>query len=174
MFHQIRSLLQASPGQLSDKVEVDETYIGGKLTGKRGKQLANKTTVFGMAQRQGIVKAFKVSDMKQSTVLPLIKQNIISNTLIYTDEYQGHRDLWDAGYRHKYITHSKKQYVDGDIHTNTIEGFFGQLKRSISGTYHVVSPKYLQLYVDEFSFRYNYQHAFVFSSLLKKMVNKDL
>lgn len=158
MFHLIRKLLQSSPNQLSNKVEVDETYIGSRLRGHgRGKHLENKTTLFGMVERQGTVKAFKVTDLKKSTVMPLIRNNIANNTLIYTDEFQGHRDLWQDGYRHKYINHSEKCYVKGDIHTNTIEGFWSQLKRSINGVYHAVSPKYIQNYVDEYAFRYNHR-----------------
>lgn len=74
-----------------------------------------------------------------------------------TDEYPIYNKVRKIGYKHGRVNHGKKQYVVDDKHTNTIEGFWSQLKRSINGTYHAVSPKYLQNYVNEFSFRYNHR-----------------
>src|SRR4030042_2076228 len=107
MFHKVRELLGYDNNrQLSGRVEIDETYIGGEWhSGIQGKQLANKSTIFGMVEREGKVKAIKVSDLKKATVMPIIKENIADGSLIYTDEYQGHRSLWDAGYRHKVVNH---------------------------------------------------------------------
>ena len=101
-----------------------------------------------------------------------IKKHIKRGSYIMTDEWPAYKRVTHFGYQRGTVKHSRKQWAKGKdnfIHTNTVENLWSQIKRSISGTYHVVSPKYLQLYVDEFSFRYNYQHVFVFASLLKKM-----
>jgi hypothetical protein len=75
--------------------------------------------------------------------------------MLMTDEFVIYQNLTSSGYEHQTVNHGSKQYVEGIKHTNTIEGFWSQLKRSVNGTYHVVSPKYLQTYVDEFAYRYN-------------------
>jgi transposase-like protein len=77
--------------------------------------------------------------------------------MIYTDEAKTYRGLPKLGYQHERINHSARVYVDGDIHTNTIEGFWALLKRGIAGVYHSVSAKHLQLYLDEYAFRYNHR-----------------
>lgn len=155
MGKQIRILFQKTGKHLSKTVEVDETYIGGKAHGNRGRGAENKTPVIGMAQRKGKIIAKVAVNTKSSTITPLVRQNIEIGTQLMTDEYKAYNNLSKNGYEHKTVNHSLKEYVRGDVHTNTIEGFWSQLKRSISGTHHAVSPKYLQHYVDEFSYRYN-------------------
>lgn len=85
---------------------------------------------------------------------------------IHSDELGSYRRLPKLGYSHTTVNHSKLEYVRGSAHANTIEGFWSQLKRSIDGTYHAVSPKYLQSYVDEFVFRYNFRGVAVGRVLL--------
>lgn len=89
-----------------------------------------------------------------------------------TDEYKPYKTLTKEGYKHETIAHGVKEYVRGDVHVNTLEGYWSQLKRPINGTYHAVSPKYLQNYVDEFSYRYNHRFSFepLFSLLLARVV----
>lgn len=94
-------------------------------------------------------------DTKRSTALPIIKANVQIGTNIMPDEYLPYQCLNREGYIHKTVSRGVKEYVRGDVHTNTIEGFWSQLKRSVNGTFHAVSPKYLQQYVNEFSWRYN-------------------
>jgi hypothetical protein len=157
MFHQIRKLLQEDVGLLSGEVEVDETYVGGKKPGKRGRGAGGKTIVAGMVERQGKVNAQKVSSVKASTLIPLVQANIIPGTTVYTDELPSYNKLEKAGYTHYRVHHASGIYAIGRAHTNNIENFWGQLKRSIDGTHHAVSGKYLQRYIDEFSFRYNHR-----------------
>jgi transposase len=89
---------------------------------------------------------------------------------LYSDELAVYRYAPKFGYRHRKVNHGKKEYVRGDIHTNTIEGFWSQLKRSIVGTHHSVSRKHLQKYVNEFSFRYNHRKdASLFSSMVSRV-----
>jgi len=157
MFRQIRSLLQESPQPMSSEVEIDETYIGGRSHGKRGRGAEGKTPVFGIAQRKGSVSATATNNLKIATVYPIIKERVIPETMVYTDEFLIYNGLKKQGYAHKRVHHASKVWVVGDAHTNTIEGFWSLLKRGINGVYHSVSQKYLQSYVDEYSFRYNHR-----------------
>lgn len=152
---QIRLLCVENSDQLSGIVEADETYIGGKGKGKRGRGAENKTAVFGLVQREGGIKAQVVQNTKSSTLLPIMKENVEKGSRIMSDEYPPYNKVRSMGYYHRRINHAIKQYVRGKTHVNTIEGFWSQLKISIHGTYHAVSPKYLQQYVNEFSYRYS-------------------
>lgn len=156
MAKQIRQLFEESGITFSRTTELDETYVGGKGgNNKRGRGSENKTPVFGMVERQGKVKATVTVNTRRKTVMPIIRQHINIGTEVMTDEYLVYRSLTKEGYAHKMVNHGSKEYVRDDTHVNTLEGFWSQLKRSINGTYHAVSPKYLQTYVNEFSYRYN-------------------
>lgn len=155
MAKQIRSLMEQMPRMFGGIVEVDETYIGGKRPGKRGRGAKGKTPVVGVVKRQGSVYAKVTKDCKTSTVMPLIRENVKIGTELMTDKFPSYNKAKMNGYKHKTVDHGRKEYVRGNVHTNTIEGFWSQLKRSIDGTHHSVSPKHLQLYVDEFAWRYN-------------------
>lgn len=169
---QIRKLMSSKKEKLQGTVEIDDTYIGGKHKGKRGRGAEGKTPVFGMVERKGDVKAEVVKNLKKVTVKPLIEDNIEQGTQVYTDEFLPYADVKKYGFNHDVIKHQIKEYIRGNIHTNTLEGFWSQLKRSIHGTYHSVSPKHLQLYVDEFAFRYNYRFSGIplFHHLLEQVV----
>lgn len=171
MMHQIRKLMASSPSMLGGTVEVDETYIGGKAKGKRGRGAAKKTPVFGAVQRGGEVRAVAVSNVRASTVMPLIRENVRIGTTVMSDELASYNTSTKHGYKHERVKHSAGEYVRGNTHTNTIEGFWSQLKRSVDGTYHSVSPKHLQRYVDEFAFRYNHrdQVPHVFQLLVSRI-----
>jgi len=165
---QIRLLFVQTQTQLRGTVEVDETFIGGsesnkhdsdKQTGHQGMNTKTKTTVLGMLERDGRVLAQVVGDAKDSTVKPILRRNVKIGTKIMTDEWKGYTKLNKIGYKHKRVNHHAKQYVIGDAHTNSIEGFWSQLKRSVNGTYHAVSPKHLQSYVNEFAYRYSKRNS---------------
>ncbi len=142
---------------LGNIVEADETYVGGTRRGKRGRGAEGKTPVIGVVERGGEVKAIVCTDTKAATVIPFICENVELGSQMMTDEYGSYKRISLNGFKHKTVNHGSKQYVIGDVHTNTIEGFWSQLKRSVNGTYHSVSPKYLQNYVDEFAYRYNHR-----------------
>lgn len=144
----------------SDKgdVEVDETYVGGKTRGgKRGRGAEKKTAVFGMVQRQGSVKVTVVPNVKRKTVMPLLENAVEKGAWVHTDEFMIYDNLPQKGYKHERIMHGLKVYVNGDVHTNTIEGFWALVKTGIVGVFHGVSPKYLQNYLDEYAFRWLYR-----------------
>ena len=159
MFHQIRALLGEDIKALDGEVEVDETYIGGKKKGKRGRGAEGKSKVVGAVQRSGKVVAQVVSDVKRHTLVPFMARKVARDATLYTDEFPSYDHMTRLGYRHKRIDHSSEVYVNGNIHTNSIEGFWSLVKRGISGVYHSVSPLYLQLYLNEYAFRYNHRKA---------------
>ena len=157
MFNQIRSLLQEDSPALTGEVEVDETYIGARKHGKRGRGAEGKSIVFGIAQRKGDISATVTPDIKRDTLYPIIKEHVMPDSMVYTDEYRIYDRLKGHGYNHKRVHHASKVWVLGDAHVNTIEGFWSVLKRGINGVYHAVSQKHLQSYINEYSFRYNHR-----------------
>lgn len=133
-------------------MEVDESYFGGKRHGKRGRGAENKTAVVGMVERKGRIKAVVVPDVKSATVLPIVENSVVKGVTIHTDELNVYNKLARMGFSHRRIMHSAKIYVSGDVHTNTIEGFWSLVKNGIKGVYHHCSAKYLQHYVNEYAF----------------------
>ena len=108
-----------------------------------------------MVERQSDVKALSVKDVKRKTLFPIIKENIELQSKVNTDEFPVYNTLDKYGFQHNIINHKANIYRIDDISTNTIEGFFSQLKRTINGTHIHVSKEYLQNYVNECAFRYN-------------------
>jgi transposase len=181
MFKQIRSLLSDGDLQLEGPtVEMDETYIGGRLRiGSAGRRrMRNKTRVAGIVERKGKIVAKTATETGGKQLLDLAGAHILPESTVYTDEYMAYNNLADLkkdgkplGYTHKRIHHASKIYVVGDVHTNTVEGFWSLLKRGIGGVYHSVSQKYLQTYLDEYTFRYNRrdQGNLIFKSILEQV-----
>jgi transposase-like protein len=119
---------------------------------------SHKTAVLGMVQRGGKVICMTVESVQTATLLPRIIERGLPASTVYTDELKTYRNLKKAGYDHHRINHSEKVYVSGDVHTNTIEGFWSLTKRGIGGVYHSVSKKHLQDYLSEYAWRYNRRH----------------
>jgi transposase len=180
MGHQIRTLIGDSGDTLlKGFIEMDETYVGGKSERAVGRNTTEKAPVFAMVERQGRVKAFQVKNVQKQTVYPLIQNNVSTDSIVNTDEFKLYANLKkDLGLKeHNTINHSMKVYRIGSASTNTIEGYFSQLKRMIYGTHLHVSPQHLQKYVQECNFRYNNRKnqdgmfALILSNLPEKKMN---
>lgn len=164
MLHRIRWALQQGTfdkEKLYGDVEIDETFIGGKNKNRHAKKKlknsqggAGKVPVLGIIKRGGELRAFKVKSTNIDNMRDHIFDNIHRKSLVYTDEHSAYCNLKYAFY-HQVVNHNRGEYVNGEAYTNTLEGFWALLKRSIFGIYHVVSPKHVQRYVDEAVFRYN-------------------
>jgi transposase len=160
MFQQIRSMLDESDQKLSGSVEVDETYIGGKKkggkTGFGAKE--HKAVVAGAVARGGSVVAKIIPDVKGKTLIPFVKGAVSKDATIYTDELASYH-LLGAYYDHATVNHSSKQWVVGDAHTNTVEGFWSLVKGGLRGVYRGrVEKSYLPNYLNEYAFRYNHRN----------------
>ena len=171
MCKQIRLIMQQSDQPLTGIVEIDETYMGGTRRKIHQKsQWDNKTAIIGMVEKkkgEGKITAITTKQANATVALPFIRAMATQGTEIQTDESRIYHRV-KREYAHRFINHSKEEYSVNGISTNTIEGFWSQMKRSIDGTYHCVSPKYLQLYVNEFVFRYNVRQDAVYPHLLAK------
>lgn len=158
MFREIRSMLdEGEPGPLRGLVEVDETYIGGKKHGQ-GRGAVGKAVVVGLHERGGKVVAEVVPDVKRRTLGPIIEHYVEPGSAIFTDELMTYGHLRGRGFIHASVNHkAKKWVVDGVVHVNNLEGFWGNMKRGIDGAHHKVGVRYLQHYVDEWAFRFNHR-----------------
>jgi transposase len=165
IFNRIRYSLGDSDGSpLMGKVEMDESYFGGKdrnkHLSKRKRQASrweDNRTVFGMVERKGRVIAKVVpTPAKSGDILPHVMRRVMPASVVFTDEARFYDPLARLGFQHGRVHHAASIYVSGDAHTNTIEGFWSLVKRGISGVYHNVSAKHLPSYVDEYARRYNH------------------
>lgn len=181
MFKQMRTLLAEDLRLEGHQVEMDESYFGAKRKrgmpkGRPSPSNPSKTCVVGIAEREGKgrVYATVANDATKKTLHEIATERIMPESTIFTDEYYSYNGLDQQGYTHRRINHSAGVYVMGDVHTNTIEGFWGLVKRGIGGVYHQVSRKYLQSYLDEYTFRYNRRDRgnLIFSSILEKVSEK--
>jgi hypothetical protein len=166
IFTQIRKLMADGDvllgGNSSGGVEVDEAYFGGRRKSDAGRLLrGNKgklSQVLGAVERKGKIVAQVKQELTMGAANAIVREFVLPKTTIFTDEapiYGAYEKLEGMEYQHRRINHSQKIYVMGEVHTNTIEGFWSLVKRGIGGVYHSVSAKYLQSYLDEYSFRYN-------------------
>lgn len=160
MAHRIRYAMKVGPfpPKLKRTVEVDETYIGARRPGKRGRGAANKAAVLALVQRDGSLRARMIKGTTAQELKGAIRESVQRDARIVTDElhsYWGLDKEFAGG--HETVGHGKKEYVRGDVHVNTAESFFALLKRGIHGTFHHVSKTHLPRYADEFSFRWNHR-----------------
>ena len=165
LLHRVREMLHNNaPEMLDGIVEVDETFVGGKNKNRhaskkaaksQGRAHVDKTAVVGILQRNGNVKTFVVANTDRETLQPIMLANVKPDAKIVTDAFSAYKGL-DISYDHVAIKHTDGNYITvGEDHTNSIEGFWSQLKRGIIGIYHNVSPKHLHRYCHEFGYRYN-------------------
>jgi transposase-like protein len=156
--HRIREAMKQNGGQLFGTVEADETFVGGleknKHASKRihaGRGGVGKSIVFGLKSRNGETRAKVLEFVDRKNLHQAVKESVAHGSVLYTDEHRGYYGLKD--FRRTAVNHSRKQYVNGDAHTNGIESFWALFKRGYHGIYHQMSKKHLQRYVNEFASR---------------------
>jgi transposase-like protein len=179
--HRIRKAMASTDKPMLDgTVEIDETYLGGKFHGGySGRAKNNKEIVIGIRQRGGDLRFFHAQDVKSGTLAQYIKENVSTDVeLLMTDDFGAYPNAMkragQAAIKHKTIKHSSKVYVDGDIHTNTVESAFSLLKRGIIGTWHKVSAKHLAAYLEEMTFRFNRRKSpTLWIDTLRHMITAD-
>ncbi len=179
LMHRIRlSMLEDPSGEpkLSGVVEVDETFVGGKprhsvrtvknpKTGRVTQYLpaaamkggTEKIPVQALVERGGRVRARQLERLDATKLRGAVHELVERGSRVHTDENPSYKALGRTGYKHDWVTHSKKEYARGDVTTNTVEGFFALLKRGVFGTFHSVSKQHLHRYLAEFEFRYNHR-----------------
>lgn len=150
---------------LSGHVELDEAYVGGRTTGgKRGRGAPNKTIVMGLVEREGRTVAKVIPNVKKATLRDVVLDNVEPGSIVSTDELMSYGLLTGDGYAHGTVSHGKKEWSYFDYghkaqhHTNTVEGFWRLFKASVRSTHVAISPKHLQRYLDEFTFRANHRN----------------
>lgn len=165
MCHEIRKYMAVVDGDGPlggpfKSVQIDETFIGGERRGMGMGYTGNKAIVVAMAERGGSIMTQVVPDRRKITLEPIIFANVKPYSAIHTDEFVSYQDIGDfKGYDHQTVNHSEREYVRGNVTTNSVESFWGQFKRGVAGTHISVSPKHLWKYLGEFEYRHNMRHA---------------
>lgn len=177
--HKIRKALQQDKSLFGGIVEMDETYIkttkndkdDNDKNGRIGRG-TNQTAIFGIANKGSNIRAFVLNNVKTHTLLDITMNNVIEGSEIHTDEFTSYKGF-NMFYKHKSVNHSKEYVSANNITTNSVEGFWSLLKRGIKGQFHYISKKYLQRYINEFSYRYNQRkqnNEFIFEDVLGRML----
>jgi transposase-like protein len=172
--HRIRAAVKnADESLLRGTVEVDETYIGGKVRGKGRGYRGNKAMVLAAIQREGQVRLTVDRSADRPTLHGFIRKHVSEGAeRIMTDEWAPYEGIADNNTSHETVNHKAEEWVRGDVHTNTVEGVFSLFKRSIIGAYHQVSRKHLGAYLDEFEFRFNNrENPYLFRDALRKLLD---
>lgn len=174
--HRIRhamGVLNQEP--LTGVVEVDETYVGGKVRGMGRGYKGNKTMVLGAVSRSGAIRLKVEKRPDRKTLHGFIKANVSDDAeAIYTDEWPAYRGIGDANTPHESVNHRDEEWVRGQVHTQTVESAWSLFKRGVVGTYHQLSEKHLDAYLDEFEWRHNNrQNPYIFRETLRVLVTAD-
>ena len=172
--HRIRAAMDPDTSKLSGVVEADEFYVGGTIRGKGRRYTKNKTAVMGVIERGGQVRlaTSPQTHVSNKIVADFINTHVDEEAVLYTDENQSYNRVRKT---HMTVTHSRGEYVRGEVHTNTVESVWSLLDRAIIGSYHQLSAKHLPAYLDEFAFRFNNrENPFRFRDTLTKLCKSEV
>ena len=159
--HRIREAMQdGSLGLFGGTVEVDATFVGGRFDPRRKRAAYDKQAVAGVMQRgadgePSKVKAFPVEREIKPVMMGVIRDHVQAQAHVMTDDHKAYVALSKDGWKHEIVTHTKDEWVRGNVHTQGIESFWSLFKRGVIGSFHSVSVKHLHRYLNEFSFRFN-------------------
>ena len=171
--HRIRKTMEEdlNAPKLKGVVEVDETYIGGRYDKRRKRRPYEKPAVIGLLQRNGIFEARAIPCASKKVLVGVVNERINKNTTIMTDEKPAYKSL-DKEFRHKSINHHIEEWARGNVTTNHVENAWSLFKRSLVGSYHQISAKHLDAYLDEFEWRFNNRNnQYLFRDTLIKLLN---
>jgi transposase-like protein len=171
MTHRIRKAMKSgNNGQLGERgpVEADETFVGTKPGAKKRRGYAHKNAILSLVERNGEVRSFHIANVTADTLKPILKKQVRNEAHLLTDDAGQYRLIGPEFAKHEVVAHSTGEYVRGDVHTNTAEGFFSIFKRGIYGVYQHVSPCHLQCYTTEFDFRFNYREKLGFDDPMRE------
>ncbi len=174
--HRIRSAMSdGTPNLLKGIVEVDDTLVGGTTKGTGHGFKGNKSIVVGATERGGDTRLEVIDGVDRKSLHDFIKSHTAPETeAIYTDNFPAYNGIADENTRHETVNHSADEWVRGDVHTNSVEGVWSLLKRSIMGSYHKVSTKHLDAYLDELEWRFNNRkNEYLFRDTLLKLIKSD-
>ena len=161
---------EAVTDPLTGTIEVDETYVGGKTEGQGHGYKGNKALVVGAVERGGDINLDVIAHADKETLHKFIHGHAAPDN-VYTDELPAYKGLEKKGIKHESVNHSADEWVKGDVHTNSVENVWSLLKRSIVGSYHQVSKKHLDAYLDELEWRFNNrENPYLFRDTLLKLI----
>lgn len=164
MMHRIRYALRdhifaPKLGGGGGTAEADETFVGGVVKGKGRGYRGNKTPVMALVERGGLVRSRRIANVTGKTLCQVLDRHLDPSAHLYTDDFHAYRKAGKRFASHQSVNHSADEYVRGDVHTNTVEGFFSLFKRGVNGTFHHIGARYMDQYLAEFDFRYNTRHV---------------
>ena len=174
--HRIRNAMMTGPKkQLNGIVEVDETWVGGKKTNVGHGYKGNKVIAVGAVEREGDIVLEAIKHADRETLHKFIHAHTTPDTeAIYTDEWPAYNGIADKDTKHETVNHSAEEWVRGEVHTNNVENIWSLLKRSIVGSYHQVSKKHLDAYLDELEWRFNNRNnEYLFRDTLLKLIRAE-
>jgi transposase-like protein len=174
--HRIRAAMtEVDPPKLTGTVEIDETYFGGKVKGRGRGYKGNKHVIVGAVQRGGDLR-LRAVDASDGKTLRRFVRDVVDDSAeaLYTDEYPAYGDMSDRNTRHERVAHRSEEWVNGDIHTNTVESAWSLFDRAVIGSYHKLSHKHLPAYLAEFEFRFNNrENPYLFRDTMMRLVQAD-
>ena len=162
MCMQVRKLMVDDSDKLSGVVEADETYYKPNSRFKEKLHHQGRVpsqTIMGVIEREGRLKLYHLDIASAQNLRNVIRGNVKVGSTVYTDGHYAYKTLPQYGYDHEFVEHSAKEWVRGDVHTQTIEGIWSQIKRNFAGAQRHVSPKYLQTYLNDYAWRYSHRNS---------------